>query len=94
MPTLVLVARRCNIQVLLQERTAQLRAVWVSRHRPRAGTPTVTGVLATILEQLSEGGSAYADCRVLILLSDPVLHLGSNSEIMNNESLILEEVPR
>ena len=94
MPTLVLVARRCNIQVLHQEQTAQLQAAWVSRHRPHAGTPTVTGVLATILEQLSEGGSAHADCQVLILLSDPVLHLDSNSEIMNNESLILEEVHR
>lgn len=93
MAILVLVARRCIIQVLLQEQTAQLQAAWVSRHRPHAGTPTVTGVLATILEQLSEGASAHADCQVLIL-SDPVLHLDSDSEIMNNESLILEEVPR
>lgn len=91
---MVSVTRRCNIQVLLRERTAQLQAAWVSRHHPHAVTPTVTGMLATIIEQPSEGGSAHADCQVPILLSDPVLHIDSNSEIMNNEPLVLEEVQR
>lgn len=79
---------------LAPERTAQLQAAWVSRHHPHAVTPTVTGVLATIIEQPSEGGSAHADCQVPILRSDPVLHIDSNSEIMNNEPLVLEEVQR